>query len=68
MEEQRITQSGAVPSDVTQDFTLRPQHLDDFVGQNVAKENLKIFIEAAKLRNEPLDHLSLIHISEPTRH
>ena len=57
MEEQRITQSGAVPSDVTQDFTLRPQHLDDFVGQNVAKENLKIFIEAAKLRNEPLDHV-----------
>ena len=57
MEEQRITQSGAVPSDVTQDFTLRPQRLDDFVGQNVAKENLKIFIEAAKLRNEPLDHV-----------
>ena len=38
-------------------MTLRPQRLDDFIGQKAAKENLKIFIEAAKLRGEPLDHV-----------
>lgn len=39
------------------DFTLRPQHLEDFIGQSKAKNNLGIFIEAAKLRGEPLDHV-----------
>lgn len=57
MEEERITQSGAIQADIGQDVTLRPQRLDDFIGQKVAKENLKIFIEAAKLRHEPLDHV-----------
>ena len=36
---------------------LRPQHLDDYIGQQGVKENLKIFIEAAKPRGEPLDHV-----------
>lgn len=57
MEEERITQSDAIQADIGQDVTLRPQRLDDFIGQKVAKENLKIFIEAAKLRHEPLDHV-----------
>lgn len=57
MEEERITQSGAIQADIGQDVTLRPQRLDDFIGQKVAKENLKIFIEAAKFRHEPLDHV-----------
>lgn len=57
MEEERITQSGAIQADIGQDVTLRPQRFDDFIGQKVAKENLKIFIEAAKLRHEPLDHV-----------
>ncbi|MEW6555877.1 MAG: Holliday junction branch migration DNA helicase RuvB [Elusimicrobiota bacterium] len=38
------------------DYTLRPQTLDEFVGQERLKENLKIFIAAAKKRKEPLDH------------
>lgn len=38
---------------------LRPRSLDDFIGQDKIKENLKIFIEAAKKRNEPLDHVLL---------
>lgn len=42
-----------------QDITLRPQRLDEYVGQDKIKENLKIFIEAAKLRKEPLDHVLL---------
>ncbi len=57
MEEERITQSSATQADPGQDITLRPQRLSDFIGQKAAKENLKIFIEAAKLRNEPLDHV-----------
>ncbi|MDQ3925105.1 MAG: Holliday junction branch migration DNA helicase RuvB [Actinomycetota bacterium] len=39
--------------------TLRPQTLDDFVGQEALKENLRIFVEAAKRRKEPLDHMLL---------
>ena len=36
--------------------SLRPKCLDDFIGQKKLKDNLKVFIEAAKKRNEPLDH------------
>jgi len=39
--------------------SLRPKTLDEYIGQDKAKENLRIFIEAAKLRNEPLDHVLL---------
>ena len=39
--------------------SLRPTTLDEYVGQEKAKENLKIFMEAAKLRGESLDHLLL---------
>jgi Holliday junction DNA helicase RuvB len=38
---------------------LRPQAFEDFTGQEKIMENLKIFVEAAKLRNEPLDHVLL---------
>src|SRR3989338_10083016 len=38
---------------------LRPQTLADFIGQNQLKENLKIFIEAAKKRKEPMEHVLL---------
>ncbi|SCJ78297.1 Holliday junction ATP-dependent DNA helicase RuvB [uncultured Eubacterium sp.] len=57
MSEERITQSSAAPMEEKQETTLRPQHLEDFIGQKTAKENLRIFIEAAKLRGEPLDHV-----------
>lgn len=43
-----------------QDNKLRPQLLKDFLGQESIKKNLKTFIEAAKQRQEPLDHLLLI--------
>lgn len=39
--------------------SLRPQKLDDYIGQSKAKENLKVFIEAAKKRGESLDHVLL---------
>jgi Holliday junction DNA helicase RuvB len=38
---------------------LRPKSLDEFIGQQKIKENLKVFIEAARKRNEPLDHVLL---------
>ncbi|WP_440895972.1 Holliday junction branch migration DNA helicase RuvB [Amphibacillus sp. Q70] len=41
------------------ELSLRPQMLGQYIGQTIAKENLAIFIEAAKLRNEPLDHVLL---------
>jgi len=42
------------------DTSLRPQTLDDFVGQQAARANLKIFIEAAKSRGEALDHVLFV--------
>ena len=42
------------------DATLRPQRLDDFVGQAAARANLKVFIEAAKARGEALDHVLFV--------
>ncbi|MFC4623661.1 Holliday junction branch migration DNA helicase RuvB [Daeguia caeni] len=42
------------------DNTLRPQSLDDFVGQAAARANLKVFIEAAKARGEALDHVLFV--------
>ena len=41
------------------EFTLRPKTLVDYTGQEKAKENLAVYIEAAKRRNEPLDHVLL---------
>ena len=41
------------------DNTLRPQYIKDYIGQEEVKENIKIFIEAAKMRNESLDHVLL---------
>ena len=42
------------------DTTLRPQRLTDFVGQAQARSNMQVFIEAAKSRNEPLDHVLFV--------
>lgn len=41
------------------EFSLRPKKLSEYIGQSKAKENLSIFIEAAKMRGEPLDHVLL---------
>ena len=42
------------------DATLRPQTLDEFVGQPAARANLKVFVEAAKGRGEALDHVLFV--------
>lgn len=56
-EEKNLTSAKEENGDNIIDFTLRPQKLDEYVGQETAKENLKIFIEAAKSRNESLEHV-----------
>ncbi len=57
MENERITSAAAKSGEGRMEAGLRPQHLDDYIGQQGVKENLKIFIEAARLRGEPLDHV-----------
>ena len=57
--ESRIVDSGSVPSDFEVENSLRPKTLDDYTGQEKAKENLKVYIEAAKARHEALDHVLL---------
>src|SRR5437773_1663767 len=41
------------------DAELRPKSLDEFIGQQAARENLRVFVHAAKARGEPLDHVLL---------
>lgn len=48
--------SGKVKRDERENLALRPQYLNDMLGQDRVRENLKIIIEAAKMRKEPLDH------------
>ena len=45
--------------DNTIDNTIRPETIEEYVGQTDVKENIKVFVEAAKMRNEPLDHVLL---------
>jgi len=55
MEERIITPASL--NEEKEDITIRPNRLDDFIGQQALKESLKIFIEASKKRREPLDHI-----------
>lgn len=57
-EEHIVTSSEILPEDFNE-FSLRPRTLEEYIGQSKAKENLAIFIKAAKMRNEPLDHVLL---------
>lgn len=58
--ENRIMDTAEIPEDTADsDNPLRPKTLDEYIGQDKAKENLKIFIEAAKQRGESLDHVLL---------
>lgn len=56
-ENEHITSKFQNQADEGIEISLRPKKLDDYIGQSVAKENLKIFIEAAQMRGEPLDHV-----------
>ncbi|MCR5468189.1 MAG: Holliday junction branch migration DNA helicase RuvB [Lachnospiraceae bacterium] len=55
--ERRIITSEIMEEDKSNESNLRPQTLDEYVGQEKTKNNLKVYIEAAKARKEPLDHV-----------
>jgi Holliday junction DNA helicase RuvB len=57
-DEQIITSTSMLPEDYCEG-SLRPRTLNEYIGQRKAKDNLSIFIEAAKMRKEPLDHVLL---------
>lgn len=53
----RIIETKIATEDVSIELKLRPQTFEDYIGQNKIKENLKIYIDAAKIRHETLDHV-----------
>ncbi len=55
----RLVSPEAAAEDFDGELSLRPRTLDEYIGQKKAKENLSIYLEAAKMRGEPLDHLLL---------
>jgi holliday junction DNA helicase RuvB len=55
--EERITATRNIYDEENAESTLRPQNFADYIGQKNATDNLKVFIEAAKRRGEPLDHV-----------
>lgn len=56
---ERITDTNPNPEDANYEYGLRPKSLNEYIGQTKTKELLSIYIDAAKSRNEPLDHVLL---------
>ena len=57
--ENRIVTPDLSPEDTDLEFSLRPRQLTDYIGQDKAKENLSVYIEAARRRGDCLDHVLL---------
>ncbi len=57
--ENRLVSAEDIPEDFDSDNPLRPKTLSEYIGQEKVKENLSVFIEAAKIRKESLDHVLL---------
>ncbi|HIT10246.1 MAG TPA: Holliday junction branch migration DNA helicase RuvB [Candidatus Onthousia faecigallinarum] len=57
--EERVVSSEELTDDGILDNSIRPEVLDEYIGQTEVKENIRVFIEAAKMRKEPLDHVLL---------
>ena len=57
--ENRIVTTAEVNGDSEIEYSLRPKRFDEYIGQTKAKENLKVFIDAAKKRGDSLDHVLL---------
>ena len=55
--DRRVIQTEVLPEDSRIETSLRPKMLKDYIGQEKAKENLKVYIEAAKQRGDSLDHV-----------
>lgn len=58
-EEERFVTTSLTTEDVDIDMGLRPKYLDEYIGQDKAKDNLSVYIAAAKERKEALDHVLL---------
>ena len=59
LEDQQIVTSSSVLPEDSGEGSLRPRTIIEYIGQEKAKDNLSVFIDAARLRNEPLDHVLL---------
>ena len=59
LDEQEPIMTTALLSEDDGEYSLRPKRLEEYIGQEKAKENLSVFIDAAQMRNEPLDHVLL---------
>ena len=57
--DERLLSSRTIKNEDDSESSLRPHRLDEYVGQDKVKDNLKIYIEAAKKRGESLDHILL---------
>ncbi|MFC0188037.1 Holliday junction branch migration DNA helicase RuvB [Fictibacillus aquaticus] len=57
--EDRMLSSEESHEDAAIELSLRPERLKEYIGQTAVKDNLNVFIKAARLRNEPLDHVLL---------
>ena len=53
----RMIETNITEEDIKLEGSLRPQTLDDYIGQSKIKENLKVYITAAKQRGDALDHV-----------
>ena len=56
---ERFLSQQEIPEEDFQEYSLRPERLDEYIGQTAVKERMKIFIEAAQMRSEALDHVLL---------
>ncbi|WP_127529689.1 Holliday junction branch migration DNA helicase RuvB [Paenibacillus kobensis] len=59
MEDERLISANLMMDDQAVELSLRPRYLAEYIGQASVKDNLKVFIEAAKMRKEALDHVLL---------
>ena len=61
--ENRSVSPTEAPEDIDPEASLRPRRLEDYIGQDKVKENLHVYMDAARLRHEPLDHV--LHYGPP---
>ena len=59
MQDESVVTNYHLEDDQLMDNTIRPQSIDEYIRQEDVKENIRVFVEAAKMRNEPLDHVLL---------
>lgn len=65
--EKRVISTQMQDEDIKIEKTLRPMTLDEYIGQEKAKANLKVYIEAAKQRGESLDHVLFMALRDLVR-